>query len=106
VPALAFDHDRILRVALKTLKEKIHFIPIGFELLPQVFTMPQLQELYESILEVKFDRRNFSNKMLKLGILTEVGQRPKNAGSRIPVNYSFNPESYTELKSKGFRLEF
>ena len=106
VPALAFDHDRILRVALKTLKEKIHFIPIGFELLPQVFTMPQLQELYESILEVKFDRRNFSNKMLKLGILTEVGSRPKNAGSRIPVNYSFNPESYAELKSKGFRLEF
>ena len=106
VPALAFDHDRILRVALKTLKEKIHFMPIGFELLPQVFTMPQLQELYESILEVKFDRRNFSNKMLKLGILTEVGQRPKNAGSRIPVNYSFNAESYAELKSKGFRLEF
>ena len=45
VPALAFDHDRILRVALKTLKEKIHFMPVGFELLPQVFTMPQLQEL-------------------------------------------------------------
>ena len=60
VPPLAFDHDRILRVALKTLKEKIHFMPIGFELLPSVFTMPQLQELYESILEVKFDRRNFS----------------------------------------------
>lgn len=52
VPALAFDHDRILRVALKTLKEKIHFMPNGFELLPPVFTMPQLQELYESILEV------------------------------------------------------
>jgi 8-oxo-dGTP diphosphatase len=81
-------------------------MPIGFELLPEVFTMPQLQELYESILEVKFDRRNFANKMLKLGILTEVGSRPKNAASRIPVNYSFNPENYTELKSKGFRLEF
>ena len=93
-------------MALKTLKERIHFAPIGFELLPDVFTMPQLQELYESILEVKFDRRNFSNKMLKLGILTEVGTRPKNAGSRIPINYSFNPENYAELKSKGFRLEF
>lgn len=106
VPPLAFDHDRILRVALKTLKEKIHFMPIGFELLPSVFTMPQLQELYESILEVKFDRRNFSNKMLKLGILTPVGERPKNAGTRIPVTYRFNEESYAELKSKGFRLEF
>ena len=106
VPPLAFDHDRILRVALKTLKEKIHFMPIGFELLPSVFTMPQLQELYESILEVKFDRRNFSNKMLKLGILTVVGERPKNAGSRIPVSYKFNVDNYNELKSKGFRLEF
>ena len=106
VPPLAFDHDRILRVALKTLKEKIHFMPIGFELLPSVFTMPQLQELYESILEVKFDRRNFSNKMLKLGILTVVGERPKNAGTRIPVTYKFNEDNYNELKSKGFRLEF
>ena len=106
VPPLAFDHDRILRVALKTLKEKIHFMPIGFELLPSVFTMPQLQELYESILEVKFDRRNFSNKMLKLGILTVVGERPKNAGTRIPITYKFNEDNYNELKSKGFRLEF
>ena len=106
VPPLAFDHDRILRVALKTLKEKIHFMPIGFELLPSVFTMPQLQELYESILGVKFDRRNFSNKMLKLGILTVVGERPKNAGTRIPVTYKFNIDNYNELKSKGFRLEF
>ena len=106
VPPLAFDHDRILRVALKTLKEKIHFMPIGFELLPSVFTMPQLQELYESILQVKFDRRNFSNKMLKLGILTVVGERPKNAGTRIPITYKFNEDNYNELKSKGFRLEF
>ena len=106
IPPLAFDHDRILRVALQTLKEKIHFMPIGFELLPADFTMPQLQELYESILEVKFDRRNFSNKMLKLGILSEVGERPKNAGSRIPIQYRFNKEQYEQLKSKGFRLEF
>ena len=104
--ALAFDHDRILRVAVQTLKERIHFKPIGFELLPEVFTMPQLQELYQSILEVKFDRRNFSNKMLKLGILTEVGERPKDAGSRIPIRYSFNLESYAKLKKDGFRLEF
>ena len=106
IPTLAFDHDRILRVAVQTLKERIHFKPIGFELLPEVFTMPQLQELYQSILEVKFDRRNFSNKMLKLGILKEVGERPKDAGSRIPVKYSFNLESYTKLKKNGFRLEF
>lgn len=106
VPALAFDHDHILRVALSRLKEKIHFEPIGFELLPDVFTMPQLQDLYESILEVKFDRRNFASKMLKLGMLEEVGERPEGVGTRIPIKYRFNKKSYNEMKSKGFRLEF
>lgn len=89
IPTLAFDHDRILRDAVHKLKEKIHFEPIGFELLPDVFTMPQLQELYESILNVKFDRRNFANKILKLGLLEEYGERPKNKGSRIPIKYTF-----------------
>ena len=105
IPSLAFDHDRILRDAMKRLKEQIHFQPIGFELLPEVFTMPQLQALYESILEVKFDRRNFANKMNKLGILTEIGDRPANTASRIPNRYKFNKDMYDELK-KGFRLEF
>ena len=73
VPPLAFDHDRILRMAMSRLKERIHFEPVGFELLPDVFTMPQLQNLYEAILEVHFDRRNFASKMLKLGILEDTG---------------------------------
>lgn len=106
IPSLAFDHEKILRAALKALKERMHFKPIGFDLLPEVFTIPQLQNLYESILEVHFDRRNFGAKMLKLGILDEVGDRPKNAGPRIPVNYRFNKEKYEEMKAKGFRLEF
>ena len=106
VPPLAFDHDRILRMAMSRLKEKIHFEPVGFELLPDVFTMPQLQNLYEAILEVHFDRRNFASKMLKLGILKDTGDRPAGASSRIPVSYRFNKEKYNELKAKGFRLEF
>ncbi len=106
VPPLAFDHDRILRMAISRLKEKIHFEPVGFELLPDVFTMPQLQNLYEAILEVHFDRRNFASKMLKLGILEDTGDRPAGASSRIPVSYRFNKEKYNELKAKGFRLEF
>lgn len=106
LPQLAFDHDMILREALKALKEKIHFEPVGFELLPDKFTMPQLQNLYESILEVQFDRRNFSNKMLHLGILEDTGDRPENAPSRVPTIYRFNKEKYDELKNKGFRLEF
>lgn len=106
VPALAFDHDRILRVALRRLKENMHFKPVGFELLPEVFTMPQLQNLYEAILEVNFDRRNFASKMLKLGILQEASERPEGTATRIPVQYSFNQEKYDEMKAKGFRLEF
>ena len=106
IPPLAFDHDRILRVALSRLKEQMHFKPVGFELLPEVFTMPQLQDLYESILEVKFDRRNFASKMLKLGILEEVEKRQPGTASRIPSRYKFNEDQYIEMKSKGFRLEF
>lgn len=106
VPPVAFDHDRILRMAMSRLKERIHFEPVGFELLPDVFTMPQLQNLYEAILEVHFDRRNFASKMLKLGILEDTGDRPAGASSRIPVSYRFNKEKYNELKAKGFRLEF
>lgn len=106
VPQLAFDHDMILREAMAVLKQKIHFEPIGFELLPEVFTMPQLQNLYESILDVRFDRRNFANKILKLGILEDTGERPRDASSRVPVRYRFNKEKYSQLKSKGFRLEF
>lgn len=106
IPSLAFDHEKILRHALRTLKERICFEPIGFDLLPEVFTMTELQNLYEAILEVKFDRRNFYKKMLKLGMLTEDSARPKDTPARIPVKYRFNETKYNELKRKGFRLEF
>jgi len=72
VPRLAFDHDYMLRKAMQKLKEDIHFEPIGFDLLGENFTMPELQRLYEAILGVHFDRRNFYKKMLQTGILDEV----------------------------------
>lgn len=106
VPPLAFDHDRILRIALERLKEQIHFRPVGFELLPEVFTLSQLQALYEAILGVRFDRRNFASKMLKLGLLQPTGDRPADAARRIPQQYRFNLQKYDELKQSGFRLEF
>lgn len=68
-PPLAFDHDYILRKALQQLRKDIHFEPVGFELLSQSFTMSELQRLYEAILGVHFDRRNFEKKMLQTGIL-------------------------------------
>ena len=106
VPPLAFDHDRILRVALERLKEQIHFHPVGFEVLPESFTLSQLQALYEAILGVRFDRRNFAAKMLKLGLLLPTGDRPADAARRIPQLYRFDAGKYQELKQSGFRLEF
>ena len=106
VPSLAFDHDKILRDAFSRLKQDIHFQPVGFELLPEVFTLPQLQNLYESILEVKFDRRNFANKMKHFGILSEVKNAAPRHGTRTPILYRFDKENYDRLKGNGFQLEF
>ena len=106
VPLLAFDHDVILRDALKRLRERIHFQPIGFELLPEKFTMRQLQNLYEAILDVHFDRGNFSKKMLHFNILTPLEETVRPTPKREARLYRFNKESYDELKQKGFRLEF
>lgn len=106
VPSLAFDHDKILRTASDRLKKDIHFEPVGFDLLPGIFTLPQLQNLYESILDVRFDRRNFANKMKHLELLQEVDDGTPRKGTRNPIKYSFNKESYDRLKSRGFHLEF
>ena len=91
---------------MKRLKERIHFKPIGFELLPDVFTMSQFQALYESILEVHLDKRVFSEKMIELGILEEAGAGPDRAAGTSPALYRFNPDQYAEMNSKGIRLEF
>lgn len=106
VPQLAFDHDRILREAMKCLRERIHFEPIGFELLPEKFTLKQLQNLYEAILDVKFERSNFAKKMLYFNILNKLNETVWPTPKREAFLYSFNEKSYNELKRKGFRLEF
>ena len=106
VPSLAFDHDLILRTAMKELRKQIHFEPIGFELLPEKFTIKELQLLYEAILDVKFDRRNFYNKMRHLEILTQLDETVKNSPKKEAFLFKFNQAKYDELKQKGFRLEF
>jgi len=106
VPQLAFDHDVILRKALARLRERIHFQPIGFELLPEKFTMKELQSLYEAILEVKFDRRNFSKKMLHFELLNQLEETVWPTAKREANLFSFNKENYEEFKKKGFQLEF
>ena len=72
LPQLAFDHADIIHAALERIKRDIHFEPIGFDLLDEEFTIPDLQRLYEIILGVKFDRRNFQRKILSSGILEEA----------------------------------
>ena len=104
VPALAFDHDQILRMASYELKRQIHFEPVGFELLPKQFTIKELQSLYESILDVTFGRRNFYKKMQHLELLKQVDRGESKP--RQPFLFEFNAEKYAELKHKGFRLEF
>ena len=106
IPSLAFDHDYILRMATQRLREEIHFQPVGFELLPEKFTLKELQALYEAILGISFDRRNFAKKMLHLEILTELDETIWPTPKREAKLYRFNPDKYEELKKKGFRLEF
>lgn len=106
IPQLAFDHDVILRDALARLRERIHFHPIGFELLPEKFTIKELQSLYEAVLGTRFDRRNFAKKMLHLDILTQLDETVWPTPKREANLYTFNIDKYKELKQRGFRLEF
>ena len=75
LPPLAFDHGKIFEAAMERLRRDIHFQPVGFDLLDDEFTIPDLQRLYETILGVEFDRRNFQRKILASGILEEAEPR-------------------------------
>ena len=106
VPQLAFDHDIILRKAEQALRQQIHFEPVGFELLPEEFTIKELQNLYEAILGVRFDRRNFYNKMKRLEMLEQMEETVNPSQKKEAFLFRFNKAKYDELKQKGFRLEF
>ena len=112
LPELAFDHKEILSRAIQTLKEKIHFEPIGFNLMDNEFTIPDLQRLYEAILDMRFDRRNFMKKILQVGVISEAdsispGTVMSRQVGRTPKYYTFNKDVYDELKRNGkFKLEF
>jgi 8-oxo-dGTP diphosphatase len=105
VPKLAFDHDDILRMALARLKGKVNYQPIGFELLPPGFTLSELQHLYEAVLEVSLDKRNFRKKVLGLGLLQPLEER-RMAGRHRPAQlYRFDAQKYEKLKKRGFSFE-
>ena len=93
LPKLAFDHDEIMQVATERLRAKIRYQPIGFELLPAVFTINQLQQLYETILGVSLNRRNFRTRIKKMDILQLVGKQ-QNVAHRPANLYTFDKEKY------------
>ncbi|MFW6369706.1 MAG: NUDIX hydrolase [Bacteroidota bacterium] len=105
IPSLAFDHDMILRVAHKRLKGKIRYQPIGFELLNEQFTIPELQTLYEVILDVQFDRRNFHRKILNTGLLIPLDEKVQGVAHRAARYYHFDKTKYEELSCRGFIFE-
>lgn len=106
IPPLAFDHDEILKMALARLRERIHFKPIGFELLPEKFTMKELQSLYEAILGVQFERRNFAKKMLHYELVNQLDETVWPTPKREAHLFCFNKAKYEEFKRVGFQIEF
>lgn len=103
-PALAFDHEEILRVAVERLKGKVSYQPIGFELLPDKFTLTQLQTLYETILQEDLDKRNFRKKILSMGLLVPLNEKMTQVG-RAAQLYRFDEKKYQALKKRGFHFE-
>jgi 8-oxo-dGTP diphosphatase len=99
---LAFDHREILDSALKKLKEKLLVQPIGFNLLPEKFTLSQLHRLYEAILGVELDKRNFRRKMLKMEILESLEERQEGVPHKPSQFFKFNEQKYHDLLKTGF----
>ena len=105
VPELPFDHNEILKEAYRTLKQKVKHQPVGFELLPKKFTLLQLQELYEAILQVAVDKSNFRRKMTNMGLLVKSGEYQKDVAHRAAQLYHFDKNRYERLKEEGFIFE-
>ena len=104
-PPLAFDHRDILAAALERLRGKVRYQPIGFELLPEVFPLRALQQLYETILGRPLDKRNFRKKALSIGILRETDEWERGITRRPARLYGFDRWTYERLVKKGFNFE-
>jgi len=102
IEELAFDHFEILQVAKEKLKQKIKIQPIGFNLLPEKFTLSQLHKLYECIFEKPLDKRNFRRKIQKLNILTNLKEKQRGVPHKPSQLYKFNEENYQLLTQNGY----
>lgn len=106
LPQLAFDHHKILNAAIERIRIKVRYQPIGFELLDKQFSFSDLEKLYIDLLGREIDRRNFSKKMLALGVLDETNEYAKHDGKGRPSKmYRFNKNRYKELVKKGINFE-
>lgn len=104
-PKLAFDHKDIIEAALKRLRAKITYEPVGFELLDEKFPFSDLHNLYSTLLGREIDRRNFKKKILSFGIIDELKEKTRRGAGRPGNLYSFNQKKYFQLKKEGIIFE-
>ncbi len=102
LPELIFDHDDMVRSALKRLRRKASTEPVGFNLLPEKFTVPQLQTLYEAIYGRSIDKRNFRKKIQTMDFLEKSEEKDKSSSKRGAFLYTFNQELYEKSINEGF----
>jgi 8-oxo-dGTP diphosphatase len=105
LPALAFDHAGILQTGIRRLRGKVRYEPIGFELLPEKFTLSQLQRLYEAVLETEIDKRNFRKKILATALLVPLKERVREGAHRPAQLFRFDAKKYVALKKRGFHFD-
>jgi 8-oxo-dGTP diphosphatase len=105
VPGLIYDHNLILDFGYKHLKHKVRHEPIGFNLLPEKFTLLQLQELYEAILETKLDKSNFRRKLGKMKLLINCKEKQKDVSHRAAALFKFDKRIYVTLRRSGMVFE-
>lgn len=105
LPELIFDHEEMVKRALRKLRIRARTQPIGFELLPKKFTIPQLQRLYEAIYHIPFDKRNFRRKLLAMGLLEKLEEKEKETSKKGAFYYQFNKTKYEQLLDKGFNFD-
>lgn len=105
LPKLAFDHTEIFKTGFNTIRNSLHHQPIAFELLPEKFTLTQLQSLYEAVLNKKLDKRNFRKKMLSYGFLKELDEKQKGVSYRAAKLYKFDRRKYAKIFSNDLALD-
>jgi ADP-ribose pyrophosphatase YjhB (NUDIX family) len=103
IPSLIYDHEKIVEKALDTLRQSLNEYPVGYNLLPRKFTMPELQKLYETILGKSLDRRNFQKKMLSMGILERLPERKTGGAHKAPFLYRFDVKQYNKAMKEGWK---